>query len=86
MEVGIREFRSELRQWLEAVKSGQELVITERGRPVARIVAANAASSLDELIDSGAIKKPKSSARRASAHHRFDAKEGVSELVKDQRR
>jgi hypothetical protein len=35
--VGVRDFRENLRAYLERVKAGEELLITERGRPIARI-------------------------------------------------
>ena len=37
VKVGIREFRENLRSYLERVKDGDEIVITERGNPIARI-------------------------------------------------
>lgn len=86
MEVGVRELRSDLRRWLDEVKAGGEVVITERGRPVARIIAATGPSAIEELIDAGVIKKPSAPARPASAHERVPAKGSVSELVKEQRR
>jgi prevent-host-death family protein len=38
--VGIREVRQNLSALLEAVKRGREIVVTDRGRPVARLVPA----------------------------------------------
>ena len=35
--VGVREFRENLRAYLGRVKAGEDVVITERGRPVARL-------------------------------------------------
>ena len=86
IEVGVQELRSDLRRWLEEVKSGHEVVITERGQPAARLIAATGPSAIEELIESGAIKKPRAPARPASAHERVHAKGSVSELVKAQRR
>jgi prevent-host-death family protein len=36
--VGVREFRANLRAYLDRVEAGEDVVVTERGRPVARIV------------------------------------------------
>lgn len=36
--IGIREFKARLSQYLRRVKSGESLVITERGEPIGRIV------------------------------------------------
>jgi len=38
---GVREARQNLSALLEEVKRGREVVITERGRPVARLVPAD---------------------------------------------
>ena len=37
-EVGIRELRQNLSALLDMVKRGSEIVVTDRGRPVARLV------------------------------------------------
>jgi prevent-host-death family protein len=39
-EVGIREVRQRLSALLEIIKSGGEITVTDRGRPVARLVPA----------------------------------------------
>ncbi|MGH3073234.1 MAG: type II toxin-antitoxin system Phd/YefM family antitoxin [Gaiellaceae bacterium] len=38
VRVGIRELRENLRSYLDQVKNGDEVLVTERGRPIARIV------------------------------------------------
>ena len=40
---GVREARQNLSALLDEVKQGREIVITERGRPVARLVPADTA-------------------------------------------
>ena len=42
---GIREARQNLSALIEHVKKGREIVITDRGRPVARLVAPTTESS-----------------------------------------
>jgi prevent-host-death family protein len=37
--VGVARLKAELSRYLDAAKQGQEILITERGRPVARLVA-----------------------------------------------
>ena len=37
MEVGIRELRAGLSRWLDRVRAGEELIVTDRGAPVARV-------------------------------------------------
>jgi len=38
MRVGVRELRQNLSRYLDRVKDGEELVVTEHGREVARLV------------------------------------------------
>lgn len=58
VKVGVRELRENLRAWLDRVKSGDEVVITERGRPVAKIAALEPRSRLEELIELGIVRPP----------------------------
>lgn len=37
-EVGVRDLKDRLSEHLRAVKAGEEVVVTEHGRPVARLV------------------------------------------------
>jgi prevent-host-death family protein len=36
--IGIREFKAQLSRYLQRVKRGESLIITERGKPIGRIV------------------------------------------------
>ena len=42
--VGVRELRQNLSRYLERVKAGEGLVVTERGREVARLVPSGASA------------------------------------------
>src|SRR5438132_981702 len=68
MEVGIRELRNELSRWLALVREGEEIVITERGRPVARLVGVTEAGGLDRLVAAGLIQLPSARRRSARSH------------------
>jgi prevent-host-death family protein len=46
--IGIRELKSKLSECVREVKGGGTIVVTEHGRPVARMIAD--ASSLDERL------------------------------------
>jgi prevent-host-death family protein len=46
--IGIRELKSKLSECIREVRDGGTVVVTEHGRPVARIIAD--ASSLDERL------------------------------------
>jgi prevent-host-death family protein len=39
IEVGIRELKARLSRYIRALKSGTTIVVTERGKPVARLIA-----------------------------------------------
>ena len=53
MEVGVRELRENLSEWLERAAKGEEIVVTERGRPKVRIAAAGGEHLLDRLVREG---------------------------------
>ncbi len=53
--VGIRQLKSNLSAVLREVKSGNAILITERGKPVGRILPAEA--SLKEALEEGSRKK-----------------------------
>jgi len=46
---GVREARQNLTELLDAVKKGREVVITDRGRPVARLVPLERRDSFPDL-------------------------------------
>lgn len=58
--VGIRELKEQLSGHIREVKNGATLVITERGKPVARLLPVTPASAsveekLQQLVKSGVI-------------------------------
>ena len=56
VRVGVRELRENLRSWLERVKGGDEVVITERGKAVAQLTMLDPPKSrLEELIEQGIV-------------------------------
>jgi prevent-host-death family protein len=57
--VGVRELRENLRAYLDRVKAGEDVIVTERGKPVARLVAPSGADDrLQRLIDAGVARPP----------------------------
>ena len=86
IEVGIRELKNNLSRYLDRVRSGDQVIVTDRGRPIARLTSIDAASTkLAELVDSGLVQPPTEPERRRSAH-RVKASGPVSDLVAEQRR
>lgn len=85
MEVGIRELRADLSRYLRRVREGEEIVVTDRGTPIARITPANGRSRLDELIAAGVVTPaPRQSPRKLPKP--IKVKGTVSDLVAEQRR
>jgi prevent-host-death family protein len=64
VKVGVREFRENLRTYLERVKEGDEVVVTDRGKPVARLVEPESHEALRaRLIREGRITPAKRAKR-----------------------
>lgn len=52
--IGVRELRQHASRWLARVRAGESFVVTDRGRPIARLAPlADAPSGLDALIEQG---------------------------------
>lgn len=86
MQVGIRRLRDHLSEYVALVKAGAEIVVTDRGSPVARLVPHDRGESLEELIAQGLVQRPLSVKRRAAARKRVLPSGDVSSLVAEQRR
>ncbi|WP_211319836.1 type II toxin-antitoxin system Phd/YefM family antitoxin [Quadrisphaera granulorum] len=87
MEVSTSALRAELATWLRRVAAGDEVVVTERGTPVARLVPVGSTPTIERLIAEGIVSRAPSP-RRPSARGavRAQATAPVSDLVGDQRR
>ena len=86
MEVGVRELRGNLSQWIEEAKHGKEVVITERGRPVAKLGPIDGGSELQRLIASGLVQRARAPHRPSATIKAVPARGSVSDLVAEQRR
>lgn len=85
-EVGIRDLKNGLSKYLERVRAGEEVIVTDRGRPVARLSAIDESTDrLADLVAAGVVRAPTQKARRRPAR-RLEAKGSVSDLVSEQRR
>jgi prevent-host-death family protein len=83
-EVGIRELRDHLSRYLDEVQQGNDVVVTDRGRAIARILPMSGETTLDRLIREGRVTPAKRRARRLPTP--IKAKGTVSDLVAEQRR
>ena len=85
MDVGIRDLRNHLSRYIDQVREGGELVVTDRGAAVARIVPVEGGRVLDRMVAEGLV-TPAPVGERARPASRVRAKGRVSDLVADQRR
>ena len=86
MDVAISALRAELSTWIDRARAGQEVVVTERGIPVARLLAVDSAPLLEELMASGILSAPQRAGRpTARGATRVRATGPVAEIVTDQR-
>ncbi|WP_232065668.1 type II toxin-antitoxin system Phd/YefM family antitoxin [Mycobacterium heidelbergense] len=87
MQVAISTLRAELADWIERVRAGEEVVVTDRGTPVVRLVAVDTAPLLEQLTKQGVVSRPRSAGRpTATGAPRVRARGSVSDLVSEQRR
>ena len=84
-EAGIRDLRDHLSRYLARVQAGEELTVTDRGRPVARLIPVAERSAFDQFVAEGVI-EPAATRERHRPAHRIAAETPVSELVSEQRR
>lgn len=87
MDVAVTELRANLGHWIDAARGGTDVVITDRGNPVARIVALDSTSVIDRLTAEGVISRPSRPTRPiAGDHPRPKPKRPVADIVSEQRR
>lgn len=85
MEVGIRELRADLSRWVRRVQSGEEVVVTDRGSAVARLVPMDGERKLDRLIRAGLV-VPAPRRWRGRLSRPIEGEGAISDLVVDDRR
>lgn len=85
-EVGVRELHDQLSRYVRHAADGGEVVVTMRGRRVARLSAIDAADPLGDLRARGLIEEPSRPKRRRAERRRIKAGGSVSDLVAKQRR
>ena len=87
MDVAVTELRARLSHWLGRVRNGDEVVVTDRGVPVARIVGLDSRRAIESLHEQGVIARPARLDRpAATGRPRPTPRRPVSERVGEQRR
>ena len=87
MDVAVTELRAHLARWIDVAREGNDVVITDRGTPVARIVALDSTAVIDRLTAQGVISRPNRSTRPvAGGRHRPTPKRPIADIISEQRR
>lgn len=84
-EVGIAELRQGLKDWIARAREGDEVIVTDRGRPVARLTGITTGSALDQLMAEGRITPPRGARPQAQGRQRIRSAGSVSQLIVDAR-
>lgn len=84
-EVGIRALRDNLSSYIRQVRDGTEVVVTDHGKAVARIVPVDQPNLIDRLIEEGLVTPAVDKERRLPSR-RVIPTGPVSTLVTDERR
>lgn len=86
VEVGVRDLKNNLSRYLERVRQGEQVIVTDRGQPVARLSALDhPTDQLAELVAAGVVRPAKRTTRTRPAR-RIKSPGSVSDLVAEQRR
>lgn len=85
-EVGVRELHDQLSRYVRHAAEGGEVVVTMRGRRVARLSAIDEGDPLADLRARGLIEEPARPKRRRAGSSRIKSGGSVSDLVAEQRR
>lgn len=88
MNVGVRELRDGLSRYLASVRHGEEITVTDHGKPVAMLVPIDQESPSERLIAEGVVTPAKNRGSRAEVPPPIDAGPDarLSELVVEMRR
>lgn len=85
VEVEVSELRNHLREYLERIQDGEEVIVTDRGTAVARVAPIEQPRPYDRLVAEGIIERS-TVEKRSRPKKRVKANGSVSNLVGDQRR
>lgn len=87
MDVAISELRANLKSYVDRARSGERVVVTERGVPVARLGPADDEALLDRLEREGVLTRPKTKRRPVARKGQGVTASGpVADLVSEMRR
>ena len=70
MDVGIRELKAKLSQYVERAAAGEEIVVTDRGKPVARLTTYVGDTAFDRGVEEGWIEPARHTSLGPAQRHR----------------
>lgn len=82
-QVGIRELKAKLSEYVARAASGEQIVVTDRGRPVARLVGLAGTSMIERGIEEGWITP--ASRTRLEPIARLTAPRSVADVLDEDR-
>jgi prevent-host-death family protein len=86
MDVAVTDLRAHLSDWLERARQGTEVIITDRGLPVARLLGLDTTTAIERLTADGVIARPQRSVRpAASGRTRPRPSRPVADIISEQR-
>ena len=83
MTVGIRELKAKLSEYVSRAANGEQIVVTDRGRPVARLVGLEGASMIERGVEEGWITP--ASRTHLSPTQRFVAPRSIADVLDEDR-
>lgn len=83
MQVGVRELKAKLSEYLARAADGEEIEVTDRGRPIARLVPLPSPSGLARGIEEGWITEPRRTSLPAAAPR--PGRRSVAEVLDEDR-
>ena len=91
IHAGIKEIKNNFSRYISQVKAGEQILVTERGKPVARIIKENTKimsirSALAPLEEKGLVQLPSSNLRKKELLTISAGGKSLSEMVIEDRR
>jgi prevent-host-death family protein len=88
VEAGVRELRDNLKSFLDRVREGDEIVVTDRGKRIARITPYAREAKRQELIARGILTPAKAPKQSYDVESLVQLEDGgsLSDLVIEERR
>lgn len=87
VDVAVTDLRARLSHWLAQARNGEEVVVTDRGVPVARLVGLDSSPILESLHERGIIARPALTDRPTATGRSLPRpRRPLSDAVSEQRR